>query len=228
MRRFQVYTKWGSHAVQRYRGQKRSPRFDSLFFFVCDVDETLVCTNGINCSGINCSARHAFFAFVIVLTLTTNVPALFTILKLAFVRIVYQVIHTGIQVQHVFGQSHGLWRGLLLDCRWFWYLHLFFCFWVRMDRIFLFLVVDHKIRVGVLALLYCCTRYVWHPRESLAHDGTNFLAVHTSTRTTIKTESTSMWQTNCSLCPLCCIRAYHMFCMPLLIVAGRMYVVWYE
>ena len=28
-------------------------------FFVCDVDETLVCINGTNCS-----ARHAFFAFI--------------------------------------------------------------------------------------------------------------------------------------------------------------------
>ena len=33
-----------------------------------------------------------------------------------------------------------------------------------------------------------------------------------------------------AVCPLCCIRAYHMFCMSLQIVAGRMYVlvVWYE
>ena len=74
MRRYQVYTKCGSHAVHATysgtEGKRDSPRFDSLFF-ACDVDETLVCINGINCS-----ARHAFFAFVIVLTLTTSTSVL--------------------------------------------------------------------------------------------------------------------------------------------------------
>ena len=55
-------------------GKRDSTRFDSLLFLVCDVDETLVCINGIYCS-----ARHAFFAFiafVIVLTLTTSTSVL--------------------------------------------------------------------------------------------------------------------------------------------------------
>ena len=53
------------------RAKEILPALTHCFFFVCDVDETLVCINGINCS-----ARHAFFAFVIVLTLTTSTSVL--------------------------------------------------------------------------------------------------------------------------------------------------------
>ena len=148
MRRYQVYTKWGSHAVHATysgtEGKRDSPRFDSLFF-------CMRCRRNIG--------------------------------------------------------MHQWYKLLRKAC--------IFCF------------RDRTYSYDEYFCIYCCTRYVCHPRESLAHGGTKFLAVHTSTRTTIKTESTSMWQTNCGLCPLCCIRAYHMFCM-LQIVAGRMYVVWYE
>ena len=63
----------------------------------------------------------------------------------------------------------------------------------------------------------------WWQRSNMDCRTYQLLDVHTSTRTTNKTESTSM------LCPLCCIRAYHVFCMPLQIVTGRIYIqLWYE
>ena len=48
----------------------------------------------------------------------------------------------------------------------------------------------------------------WWQRSNMDYSCRTYqlLGAHTSTRTTNKTESTSM------LCPLCCIRAYHMFC----------------
>ena len=60
--------------VKQYRGQTRSYPLWLTDFVVYNVDKTLVCINGINCS-----ARHAFFAFiafVIVLTLTTSTSVL--------------------------------------------------------------------------------------------------------------------------------------------------------
>ena len=83
----------------------------------------------------------------------------------------------------------------------------------------------------------------WWQRSNMDCRTYQLLAVHTSTRTTNKTESTSTYQllgahtsthttnkteSTSMLCPLCCIRAYHMFCMPLQIVKGRIYILWCE
>ena len=77
------------------------------FFFVCDVDETLVCMNDVNYSANR--AFFAFIAFVILLTPTTSTSVL-----------LYQVCmpSCGIRAYHMFcmslqvvtGRMHVMWH----------------------------------------------------------------------------------------------------------------------